>query len=347
MPAIRQIPLLPIFLLTASLTDGRQPESPALLTFQEAHMGTQFTIRLWAEPDRIAAGRRAAADAFAEIARLEGLFSDYRADAEIVRIAAAPAGTPAPISADLARLMERALDLSRRTGGAFDVTLGPMTRLWRQSRKNHALPTPERIADARARSGWQRLHLDRGDRTLTFETPRMQLDLGGIAKGFTADAALKILKQRGFSRSLVAASGDIAVGDPPPGREAWRVGVLSLDDVSAKPGGLTGAVDLVNSAISTSGDRQQAVHIGGEQYSHIVDPRTCLGLIERIAVTVIGPDAATTDSHATAVSVMGKEKGLAFIESLPGVECLILFQDEDGKVTTVKSSGFPPVSEVE
>jgi thiamine biosynthesis lipoprotein len=323
-----------------------QDAEATLLTFREGHMGTQFTIRLWAEPDRIEAGKQAARKAFAEIGRLERLFSDYRADSEIVRIAAAPAGKPVPISPDLSILMERALDLSRRTGGAFDVTLGPMTRLWRQSRKNHTLPTPERIADARARSSWQLLYLDREDRTLTFEKPRMQLDLGGIAKGFTADAAMKVLKRRGFSRSLVAASGDIAVGDPPPGCKAWRVGVRSLD-VSEEPGDLTGAVELAGSAISTSGDTQQAVHIGDAQYSHIVDPKTSLGLTERIAVTVIGPDAATTDGYATAVSVMGKEKGLAFIESRPEVECLILFLDEDGEVTTLKSSGFPPVSEVD
>jgi thiamine biosynthesis lipoprotein len=218
-----------------------------------------------------------------------------------------------------------------------------MTRLWRQSRKNNQLPTAERIADARARSGWRLLYLDREDQTLTFEKARMQLDLGGIAKGFTADAVLGILKRRGFSRSLVAASGDIAVGDPPPGRDAWRVGVRSLD-VSEKPGDLTGTVELANSAISTSGDMQQAIHIGGVKYSHIVDPKTALGLTERIAVTVIGPDATGTDSHATAVSVMGKEKGLAFIESRPELECLILSLDENGNVTESRSSGFPPVS---
>ena len=309
-------------------------------------MGARFTIRLWAEPDRIEAGKTAARKAFGEIARLEQLFSDYKTDSEIVRIATAPAGEPAPISAELFEILDRALRLSSQTDGAFDVTLGPLVRLWRQSRKNHVLPTAERMAQARERSGWQKLYLDPEDRTLTFERPRMQLDLGGIAKGYAADAAMKVLKRHRFSRSLVAGSGDIVVGDPPPGREAWQVGVRSLD-VSKEPGDLTGAVELVNSAISTSGDMQQAVHIDSVRYSHIVDPKTGLGLTDRIAVTVIGPDAVTTDSYATAVSAMGKEKGLAFVESEPEAECLVLFHDQNGNVTTLKSSGFPPVSEAE
>jgi thiamine biosynthesis lipoprotein len=238
--------------------------------------------------------------------------------------------------------------LSRETNGAFDVTVGPMVRLWRQARKNHHLPTEERIAQARKRSGWQKLELDRETPTITLGAEFMQLDFGGIAKGYAADAALAILKQHGLSRSLVAASGDIVAGDPPPGKETWRVGIRSLDVVIAddpdKP--LTGSVPLANGAISTSGDTQQAVNIDGVRYSHIVNPVTALGLTERIAVTVTGPDATTTDSYGTAVSVLGKEKGLAFIEGKEGVECLILEADENGTITETRSSGFPDVTPV-
>lgn len=316
--------------------------SPALLTFREAHMGTQFTIRVWAEPARTEAVRAAATEAFARIAALERVFSDYQVDSEIVRLTAQGPDRAIPISGDLFALLTRTQELSRETGGAFDVTVGPMVRLWRQARKDHRLPSPERIAQARERSGWQKLEIDRETPAATLKAAFMQLDFGGIAKGYSADEALQVLEQRGFSRALVAASGDIVLGDPPPGQDAWRVGIRSLDvDPAASPAELTGAVPLTRAAISTSGDTEQAVTIDGVRYSHIVDPRTALGLTHRIAATVIGPDAATTDSYATTVCVLGREKGLAFIESKPGVSCLIVEADGAGAITETRSRGFP------
>ncbi|MBL9152173.1 MAG: FAD:protein FMN transferase [Verrucomicrobiales bacterium] len=328
----------------ASAADAGDEDAPALMTFQEAHMGTQFTTRLWAAPSQAESARAAAREAFARVASLESVFSDYQADSEIVRLAAQPAGATVPVSPDLFTLLDRAQTLARETGGAFDITVGPMVRLWRQARKNHRLPTPDRVAEARARTGWDKLELDRETPAVRLLAHPMQLDFGGIAKGYAADAALAVLRQRGFPRALVAASGDIVLGDPPPGRDAWQVGIRSLDvaDDRAEPGALTGSVPLAHAAISTSGDTQQAITLDGVRYSHIVDTRTALGLTHRIAATVIGPDATTTDSYATTVCVLGREKGLAFIESKPGVECLILEADDaTGQIIETRSSGFP------
>lgn len=314
-------------------------------------MGTWFTIRLWADEGQAEAAKAAADEAFARVAALDAVFSDYRADSEIALLSSRAPGTPTPLSSDLFAVLTLAERLSRETGGAFDVTVGPMVRLWRQARKNQRLPTPEQIAQARERTGWEKVELDRETPAVILRAAHMQLDFGGIAKGYAADEALKILQRRGFPRSLVAASGDIALGDPPPGRESWNVGIRSLDADAALesapepeiPGspGLSGTIPLARGAISTSGDTIQAITIGGQRYSHIVDPRTALGLTHRIAVTVIGPDAATTDSHATAVSVMGRERGLAFIESKPGLECYIVESDGEGAITATRSSGFP------
>ncbi len=311
-------------------------------------MGTQFSLRLWATPEETDAAKAAADAAFDRIAALERVFSDYQVDSEITLLTTHPPGEKIPISGDLFQVLVKTEQLSRETDGAFDVTVGPMIRLWRQSRKNHRLPTADRVAQARERSGWQKLELDRETPAVTLGAEFMQLDFGGIVKGYSADEALDILKQRGFSQSLVAASGDIVVGDPPPGKDAWRIGIRSLDAVLANDPEhpLTGTVPLLNGAISTSGDTQQAVNIDGVRYSHIVDPKTALGLTHRIAVTVIGPDATTTDSYATTVSVLGREKGLAFIESKPGVECLILEADDRETVSRFTSSGFPEVAEI-
>jgi thiamine biosynthesis lipoprotein len=328
---------------TSSPSPKAADTTPALLTFQEAHMGTQFTIRLWAAPDQTDAAQEAVKDAFARVVALEMVFSDYQVDSEVVKLVASPASQKIPISPDLFALLDRSLTLSRESDGAFDVTVGPMVRLWRQARKDHRLPSPERIALARERSGWQKIELDPDTPAVRLATSPMQLDFGGIAKGYAADEALNILKQRGFTQSLVAASGDIALGDAPPGKPAWKVGIRSLDVEGADPASraLTGTASLNNAAISTSGDTQQAVNIDGVRYSHIVDPQTALGLTHRIAATVIGPDATTTDSYATTVCILGREKGLAFIESKPGVSCLILETGENGDIVETRSSRFP------
>ena len=325
------------------------PLSEAVLhTFQQGHMGTLMTIRIWAEAKEAAEVEVAAEAAFARIAHLESLFTDYESDSEVVRLALENApGTPVSISKELFEILSLGEALARQTGGAFDVTIGPMVRLWRLSRKNHRLPTDDRISDARHRTGWEKISLDPEKRTATLAVERMQIDLGGIAKGYAADAALGLLKEMGFPHSLVAASGDIVVGAPPANRDAWRIGIRSLDVADSDDrNDLSGTVDLVNAAISTSGDTEQAINIDGVRYSHIVDPDTGLGKTKRIAVTVIGPNATTTDSHATAVSVLGREKGLAFIESLEGIECLIVEKDETGTIAEFTSSGFPEVDEV-
>ena len=326
-----------------------QADDLVLHTFQQAHMGTLMTIRIWTTQAKSDAAEEAADAAFQRIEHLESLFSDYDDESEVVRLVRDhPHGTAVPISAELLDILALGEKLSRETSGAFDMTIGPMVRLWRQARKNHRLPTDERIADARARTGWEKISLDAEERTATLAVERMQIDLGGIAKGYAADAAMKILRERGFTQSLVAASGDIVLGDSPPNREAWRAGIRSLDVADAEsPSELTGFVELVNTAISTSGDTEQAVNIGGVRYSHIVDPKTSLGKTERIAVTVIGPNATITDSHATAVSVLGREKGLAFIESKDGIDCLIVEMDASGETTETKSSGFPKIDHLD
>jgi thiamine biosynthesis lipoprotein len=154
----------------------------------------------------------------------------------------------------------------------------------------------------------------------------MQLDLGGIAKGYSADKALEVLARRGTPSALVAASGDIAIGDPPPGKRGWRVGVGAFDSNRLD---LASNLLLRNAAVSTSGDTEQFAEIGGKRYSHIVDPRTGLGLTERLQVTIIAKHATETDSFATAVSIIGVERGLALVESQQGMAALILRKDGD------------------
>ena len=219
------VALAAVLLLTAC----RAPSSPQTLhrfEFKHPAMGTLFTITLYA-PNAPTA--EAAADAaFKRIDALEDIMSDYQADSELMRLCDQPYGKPVPVSADLFDVLQRAQRISQLSDGSFDATIGPCVRLWRFARKRKVLPTPAEIATAQAAVGWQKLRLDSHTRTVTLLVPNMRLDLGGIGKGYAADAAMQILKGRGLTRALVAASGDIAAGDPPPGQPGWKVGIATL-----------------------------------------------------------------------------------------------------------------------
>ena len=315
------------------------PEEP-LQRYEFAHpaMGTLFTITLYA-PDS-ASAEAAARAAFKRVEALEDILSDYQADSELNRLRDQPYGRPVPVSAELFDVLQRAQRTAELTDGAFDPTIGPYVRLWRFARKRHVLPTPQEIAEARAAVGWQKLQLDPGAHTVTLLVPNMRLDVGSIGKGYAADQVLRLLKARGIDRALVAASGDIAVGNPPPGKRGWKIAIAPFGGATNSPPRI---VLLRNAGISTSGDTEQFIVIDGVRYSHIVDPATGLGLTRRIQATVIGPDATTTDCLDTAVSLLGVQRGLALIESWPGTSALIV-TEEDGQTHTFTSRRFPKSS---
>jgi thiamine biosynthesis lipoprotein len=290
--------------------------------FTSPHMGTLFQITLFATNQ--ASASAGATAAFTRIAALEDILSDYQADSELVRLRDTPVGQPVRVSNELFSVLQRSQQLSKLSKGAFDCTVGSYVRLWRFSRKRKTLPEPAESAAASQTVGYQYLRLNLRDRTVTFLRPGIRLDVGGIAKGYAADEALKVLKGRGLDRALVAASGDIAIGSPPPGEPGWKVGVTGIDSQTNM---LARSLVLANAGVSTSGDSEQFIEIGGVRYSHIVDPRTGLGLTHRVQATVIGPNATTTDAAATAVCILGKSQALVFLRSLPRVEALIITRE--------------------
>ncbi len=329
--------ILALTLLAGWLTGCHSPHATGQLhrfEFQRPEMGTLFTITLYA---RDAAQARAASDAaFARIAALEQVMTDYDPESELMQLCQKPAGQPVPVSADLFDILQESQRIAELSGGAFDVTVGPLVRQWRRARRLEKLPSAEQIARAQASVGWRKLKLDPRQRTVTLTVPHMQLDLGGIAKGYAADNALRVLREHDCPRALVAASGDIAVGEAPPGRKTWRVAIGAPQErtnLSAH------SLQLRNAAVSTSGDAEQFVAINGQRYSHIVDPRTGIGLMNQDQVTVVGRRATDTDALATAASVLGESRGLPMIESQPGLEAL--FQSSSNGLTrTVTTRGY-------
>jgi thiamine biosynthesis lipoprotein len=301
-------------------------------------MGTQARIVVYA-PDAAAASRASDA-AFARIRELDEIMTDYRPTSELMLLCRQAGQGSQKISDDLYGVLSRAQEIARRTGGAFDVTVGPVVRLWREARRRKTLPDPERLASARDLVGFDKLRLDSGQQTAWLLRPGMLLDLGGIAKGYAADQALAVLKSHGIRSALVAIGGDIAVSSPPPDRKGWKIAIAPLDSSDQEP---TRLLLLHDRGVSTSGDREQFVEIGGKRYSHIVNPRTGIGLEGRSSVTVVAPDATTSDSFATALSVLDPAQGLKLVKSTPRLGALIVQQDEYGRREF--RAGFMPLQD--
>ena len=309
--------------------------------FTSRHMGIEFRIVMYA-PDRSSA-EKASVAAFARIAVLDNVMSDYNVKSELMRLCLAndkEPGKPFPVSADLFAVLEASQAVSLVSDGAFDVTVGPLVRLWRIARRTQILPDAKELAEAKAKVGYAKLKLDAKSKTVTFALPGMRLDLGGIGKGFAADEALIVLRKLGIMRALVAASGDIRCGEAPPGKAGWDVDIAPIAK-GREPRRLT----LANAAVSTSGDLFQFVVIGGVRYSHVLDPKTGLGLTGRRSVTVIAPTSSQADSLTKAASVLPPAKALALIDSIPGAATYIVVKTTDNAPENVTvSKEFEKVS---
>jgi FAD:protein FMN transferase len=303
--------------------------------FSEPHMGTLWRITLYA-PDAESASNAVRA-AFSRVAALEQIMTDYDPDSELMRLSRSPRGTPVAVSDDLYAILSGSLTISAASQGAFDITVGPVVQLWRRARRQRELPDPHRLEVARQSVGYSKVRLDPNRRSVTLLADSMRLDLGGIGKGYGADAALAVLRERGLGRALVAASGDLSIGDAPPGQAGWRVGV------GAAGGGATNLVAnllLTHAGVSTSGDAEQFVVLAGRRLSHIIDPRTGQALTNRIQNTVVSRCAMRSDGMAKTVCVLGAEAGLRFIESQPDAEALVQIPEPGGGFRIVRSKGF-------
>lgn len=249
-------------------------------------MGVRASVVLYSRDERVAFENAAAA--FDEIGRLEDILTDYRANSEASRLTAGAPGQWQDVSSELWDILDRSADLALASDGLFDPTLGPQVALWRRARKSLELPTAKELTEASERSGMSLVQLDHGPRggggggRVKLGKEGMKLDFGGIGKGYAAQRAVDLLVARGTPMAMVAIAGDVAAAEPPPGERGWKVAVDAR-----QPGSSPRLIRLRHRAVSTSGDTEQFVEIGGVRYAHIVDPRTGLGATERRSATVI------------------------------------------------------------
>ena len=301
-------------------------------------MGTIFRLVIWARDAESAGGGAEAA--WKRIDQLNETFSDYDPSSELSRLCrqtdSGPMTAPLHVSEDLWDVLSQSVAASRLSGGTFDITVGPLSQLQRRMRKTGTMPTTQEIEIARQRVGWRYIKLDPSHHGVQLLHANMRLDVGGIAKGYTSEQVLKVLRRLGFGHALCGAAGDIYGGDPPPGRDNWHVGIQSLKE----PDQIAAYVQFHNYAVSTSGDTYRGANVEGTRYSHIIDPRTGLGITRRIGVTTLAPHGITADWITKPISILGPRKGIELIEKIPGAAARVVEIGADGVERTYESKRF-------
>jgi thiamine biosynthesis lipoprotein len=281
-------------------------------------MGTFASIVATAENKEIA--RAAVSAAVEKLHYVDKLMSDYDPKSELSKVNREGFGKAIKVDADLLQVLNKSVEYSRVSEGAFDVTIGPVVDLWHIAGEQSIEPTAEQIATAKSKVGYEKLIIDNENSTVRFSVDGMRIDLGGIAKGYAIDLAIEATKQNGALGAMVDVGGDIRCYGSPSGKEYWRIG---LQD-HRKQGQILLVLKLNDAAVATSGDYQRFVVIDKQQHSHIMNPAMADSARELSSVTVIAPTAIQADALATAVTVVGSEKGIRLIEAIAEAETLLI-----------------------
>lgn len=306
-------------------------------SFDSRHMGTKVTIILYAGDENLAI--RASEAAFDRIEELNQIMSDYIETSEVNRLSEkSGSGEWMKISGDLYDLLETSVQISEMTDGLFDVTMGPLTHEWRYIRMKGEpeLPDDETLESLLDKVGYKQIEFDEQTRSVRLKRKNMQLDLGGIAKGFAAEKAIEKIEEFGIESALVDAGGDITVSAPPPGRDSWTVAVPKSTTVSEK---LMASLTLRDKTVTTSGDMFQFLEIEGVRYSHIINPKTGLGSTYRIQATVISDNGMYADALASACTLMQPDECLNLINRVDDAEAVI-YRSQNGEIEEWTTEGF-------
>jgi thiamine biosynthesis lipoprotein len=273
-------------------------------------MGVQARLVVYAPDEETAAN--ACRLAYRRIAEIDRIASDYILDSELNRLCAKSGGPPVVVSRELFYLLQTACELAHNSNGAFDPTVGPLIRLWRTARKSTPpqLPPADQLSAARHLVGYQKIKLDPANRSIQLALPGMKLDLGGIAKGYAAHQAVLTLSAQGLPIAFCEFGGDVYVGEAPPEKPGWI-----MDVTNDLPRGRSRKIFVKNTAVATSGDFEQFVIIDGNRYSHILDPRTGLGLTHSNLITILHPEGILADGLSTALSVLPPDQARALAKS--------------------------------
>jgi thiamine biosynthesis lipoprotein len=322
---IRNFLLLSILLLSiffSPLMSLAQNQTSGVFRQSRILMGTSVEITVSQVDPKTA--EKAVEAAFQEVERINRLMSHYRPDSEVSQISRHAGEKEVRVSPETLAVIEQALYFSRLSGGAFDITIGPVFRLW--NFREGKIPDGEELRENLKRVDYKRIRVDRSRSTVYLDDPRMELDLGAIAKGYAVDRAGEVLKKRGVENFLVNAGGDLRVAGRKEKEIPWTIGIQH----PRLPSDLIVKVQSKNAGIATSGDYEKYFLKDGERYHHILVPSSGLPARECQSVTILAPTAMEADALATTVFVLGPGKGFALIEEMPNVHALIV--DRRGSV---------------
>jgi thiamine biosynthesis lipoprotein len=301
----------------------------------EPKMGSPFAIILYSD-DSVKAGNLAQ-QCFSLVDSFNLIFSDYIDSSELKKLSAsAGLGTlPINVSPALFDILMLSKNAYNKSGKAFDITIGPVVKLWREARKTKQFPAPYLVQSARKLTGFENIHIDSVNKLVRLTKRGMQLDLGGIAKGYIAQKIIDFLLAQQVNCALVNAGGDIVMSSAPPGSAGWRIGT-NVPETSDEL--LPQLLLMQNEAVATSGDVYQFIENGGKRYSHIIDPRSGYGVTFQRNVTVIANDGATADWLATACSVLSTDAAKRLAMQLDAE--VLISEIKNGKVILNSTQGF-------
>jgi FAD:protein FMN transferase len=296
-------------------------------------MGTSMQVEAFGGTP---AERRAAIDeAFWAMAEVDRLMSNYRDDSELSRINRDAAYNSIAVSDPMFSVLDAAQRISERSGGAFDVTVGPLVRLWGFHDKRAHEPTAAELAAVGPLVGYRNLLIDRDRHTIRFARSGVEIDLGGIAKGFAVELAANVLRRHGVHGFIDAGGNQFLLGVP-PGKRVWSAGIVNPDDAKQ----LLGVIETPETSVSTSANSANFLTINGHTYGHILDPRSLMPSTAALSVTILSRDATLADAMSKAAFVLGPSAGLALVDSMPGMSGAIAYRKSDGGIGVAMSPGL-------
>ena len=286
-------------------------------------MGTMVSVEVVSDSPGIIAGIME--KVWSEAERLERVFSRYIPESEISLINREAGHRPVPINDEMMEVLSRAEDISRITDGAFDISVGPLMKKWGFfPEREGQLPSEAELAEVITRVGWQAIELNRSERTVHLLKPGMEIDLGALAKGYIVDKLAALLLEEGIENALVNAGGDIYCLGEYPGGRSWRIGMEHPRDEDE----ILTVLELKNRAVATSGDYRNYFIRSRLRYSHIIDPHTGRPAQSKVVeVSVMAPDCLTADGLATAIFVMGADKGIDLLRKIDDVDGVIVTKE--------------------
>lgn len=290
--------------------------------FSHRQMGTIFNIVLYAADETQATS--AANQAFERIDSLNQIFSDYIPDSELRKLSKQSINQWFNISSELWEVLHLARQISKKSKGAFDITIGPLSVLWRRAFRRQEFPNLKEIQAAKAKVNYKAIRLKKNKTLLKLKEDGIRFDAGGIAKGYAVDEAYAVLRSQGLQIALVDGGGDIYAGDAPPEKKGWTIRIQDLKNGTIRDTILT----IHNQAIATSGDKYKFLEWEGKRYAHIINPLTGMGMTSRAQVTILAPTCTQADVLASTLSVLSPEKGLKLIRNFRNTSARILLQKE-------------------